>query len=205
MPFVYSNRPHVRRHGPAGYTDYTSYKPWLRDDFHFRCVYCLERERWYPSGHAAFGVEHVQPKANPNNAAFLCDYENLVYACNRCNSVKQNRLLLDPCATALAEHVRVADDGSISGLTLEGKKLVDHLGLDRKQPRMVRQRFLRLMRLYHAQPEDPEVRALYLDYFSYPDDLPDLSTLRPETNTCQAGLAETYFRRRELGQLAETY
>jgi hypothetical protein len=65
MPFVYPDRPHVRKHGPAGYADYAAYKPWLRDDLHFRCVYCLERERWDRSGHAAFGVDHVKPKSDP--------------------------------------------------------------------------------------------------------------------------------------------
>ena len=32
MPFAYSTRPHARKHGPSGYAEYTSYKPWLRDD-----------------------------------------------------------------------------------------------------------------------------------------------------------------------------
>ncbi len=37
-PFSYPNRPHVRRHGPRGYANYESYRPWLRDEFSFRCV-----------------------------------------------------------------------------------------------------------------------------------------------------------------------
>src|SRR6266404_4650262 len=148
MPFVYSNRPHLRKHGPAGYTDYTAYKPWLRDDFHFRCVYCLERERWYPSGHAAFGVDHVLPKGTPEYLALICDYENLVYACNRCNSAKEDRLLLDPCAIPLAEHVRIEDDGTVAWLTPEGKKLVKSLGLNKNEPRIIRQRTLRIRRLF---------------------------------------------------------
>ncbi len=36
--FVYPTLPHVRRHGPRGYADYPSYRPWLRDEFAFRCV-----------------------------------------------------------------------------------------------------------------------------------------------------------------------
>jgi hypothetical protein len=35
-PFAYPSAPHSRRHGPAGYEDYTHYKPWLRDEFTFR-------------------------------------------------------------------------------------------------------------------------------------------------------------------------
>jgi hypothetical protein len=60
-PFAYPVTAHERRHSPAGYVDYQNYKPWLRDEFTFRCVYCLERERWYPSGAAAFSVDHVVP------------------------------------------------------------------------------------------------------------------------------------------------
>jgi hypothetical protein len=41
MVFTYPHSFHVRRHGPCGYHDYRAYKPWLRDKFEFRCVYCL--------------------------------------------------------------------------------------------------------------------------------------------------------------------
>ena len=44
--FVYPEVPHSRRHGPKGYADCYQYHPWLRDEFSFRCVYCLSRERW---------------------------------------------------------------------------------------------------------------------------------------------------------------
>src|SRR5438309_7682660 len=53
----------VRRHGPQGYLDYKHYKPWLRDDFSFRCVYCLCRETWLPDGEACFGSDHVLPQS----------------------------------------------------------------------------------------------------------------------------------------------
>ena len=97
MLFVYLDRPHVRKHGPVGYTAYPTYKPWFADEFHFRCVYCLERERWYPSGDAAFGVDHIRSKSNPENRDLICDYENLLYACNRCNSAKRDLVVLNPC------------------------------------------------------------------------------------------------------------
>jgi hypothetical protein len=205
MPFVYPNHSHVRKHGPAGYTDFTTFKPWLRDDFHFRCVYCLERERWYPSGHAAFGVDHVHSKSNPDNIAFICDYEYLVYACNRCNSVKKDRVLLDPCAIPLAEHVRIDEDGTIAWRTPEGRRLVRGLGLDQDEPKIIRQRYLRIRRLYQSHPDDPDIRALYLDCFGYPDNLPNLDKLRPQSNSRLAGLTDAYFRQRAEGRLPETY
>ena len=60
-PFAYAAVPHPRKHGPQGYANYQEYKDWLRDEFVFRCVYCLEREMWYPSRAAAFSVDHVIP------------------------------------------------------------------------------------------------------------------------------------------------
>jgi hypothetical protein len=46
IPFVYPRAAPLRRHGPAGYAQYERYRPWLRDEFAFRCVYCLKREQW---------------------------------------------------------------------------------------------------------------------------------------------------------------
>src|SRR3990167_9427940 len=87
---------HERCHGPLGYADYKSFKPWLRDDFHFRCFYCLWRESWCADGDGSFGVDHVRPRAS--HPELSCDYDNLVYACCRCNSVKQDSPLpVDPC------------------------------------------------------------------------------------------------------------
>jgi hypothetical protein len=37
--FAYPDVPHTWRHGPRGYVDDEHYKPWLRDEFIFRCVY----------------------------------------------------------------------------------------------------------------------------------------------------------------------
>lgn len=50
-----------RRHGPRGYLRYESYKPWLRDEFRFRCTYCLCRERWFPDPGETAPCEVVSP------------------------------------------------------------------------------------------------------------------------------------------------
>lgn len=62
-PFLYPSSIHSRRHGPAGYQNYESFKEWLRDEFSFRCVYCLFRERWYPNGSMSFSIDHVIPRS----------------------------------------------------------------------------------------------------------------------------------------------
>ncbi len=206
MLFVYSDRPHDRKHGPAGYTAYRAFKPWLRDEFHFRCVYYLERERWYPSGHAGFGVDHIQSKSKPENRHLICDYANLLYSCNRCNSAKRERVVLNPCRTALTDHLRGAADGTVQGLTKEGRRLVRMLGLNEIGPQTIRRRCQRVLLLYQMQPADPEVRALYLDYFGYPDDLPELAELRPPGgNTRPEGTGESYRRQQDEGRLPEVY
>jgi 5-methylcytosine-specific restriction endonuclease McrA len=83
-PFAYPAELYRRRHGPV-YRDPKTYKPWLRDEFEFRCVFCLRREVWL-DGHNSFSVEHLKPfDLAPE---LLCEYSNLVYSCNRCNSFK---------------------------------------------------------------------------------------------------------------------
>ena len=109
IPFAYPTTHHLRRHGPKGYQDYGDYKPFLRDEFTFRCVYCLERETWYPNRDASFSADHFEPKVlNPDRET---DYENLLYACTRCNSFKQaTTIFLDPTKVALADHLGVKKD-----------------------------------------------------------------------------------------------
>ncbi|MCI0460791.1 MAG: HNH endonuclease [Gemmataceae bacterium] len=104
-PFAYPSEPHQRKHGPEGYKHYEEYKPWLRDDFTFRCVYCLERELWYPDRAASFSVDHVEPQTEAPHR--VCDYTNLVYACTRCNSFKRQVRVIDPTVVALGKHLRV--------------------------------------------------------------------------------------------------
>jgi 5-methylcytosine-specific restriction endonuclease McrA len=99
--FAYRSREHQRRHGPRGYASYRAYKPWLRDEFTFRCVYCLSRERWCPNGHEEFAVDHLIPRAASGDNAL--DYDNLVYACQSCNRNRQDaELSIDPGRSPLA-------------------------------------------------------------------------------------------------------
>ncbi|NUQ62673.1 MAG: HNH endonuclease [Pirellulales bacterium] len=175
--FRYPQQPHRRRHGPRGYANYQQYKPWLRDEFQFRCVYCLCRERWFPSGEGSFGVDHVQPKlAFPEK---LLEYDNLVYACFQCNSAKQDLYPVpDPCKEPYGRHVAVDDDGRIEGLTSVGLELIRVCGLDR--PRLTEFRARLIQVASHAAQHDDEVaRKAYQSWLVYPANLPQLSKLRP--------------------------
>src|SRR5581483_1459836 len=110
--FTYPAQPHVRRHGPQGYADYPSYRPWLRDEFTFRCVYCLVREQW-GRVRRTFDIDHFLPVAqHPDEGT---NYDNLLYSCATCNASKGSQRGHDPCQVFLRADVRVAADGSITG------------------------------------------------------------------------------------------
>lgn len=89
-PFEYPSQPHVRRHSPPVFKDYRNYKPYLRDEFVFRCVYCLARELWRWN-EQSLGVEHWQVKSlHPEERN---NYSNLLYLCNDCNNMRGTRPL----------------------------------------------------------------------------------------------------------------
>ena len=204
-PFVYPRVPHERRHRPLGYADYRDYKPWLRDEFTFRCVYCLERETWYPDRAASFSADHFVPVVlDPDRER---DYGNLIYACTRCNAVKQALIaLLDPTVVAFGDHVRVVASGAIEALTPQGQQLIDLFHLDRPPAREVREEYLLLLRAKKEQPDNPTIHALFLRKFGYPTDLPDLRKLRPPGGNARKGSEDNcYHARQERGELPECY
>lgn len=202
--FDHPTQPHVRRHGPQGYNPYSGYKQWLRDEFQFRCVYCLERERWYPNGHASFSADHVIPQSE--DPSRICDYTNLVYACTRCNSLRRNLGLLDPTAFAFGDHMGLNSDALFVSLTSEGKDVIDTLRLNKNPALRVRRKMLRIQTLYASAPNNEDAKALYFEAFGYPEDLPDLTLAKPPTgNSLPQGVLACYFVQRREEQLPEVY
>src|SRR5258708_5232255 len=107
-PFTYPAVGHAWRHGPRGYADYESYRPWLRDEFACRCVYCLIREMWGPFK-GVYALDHFLPMAAQPNLAL--EYENLRYGCVSCNLSKGSLETPDPLSSLLDAEVQVSDDG----------------------------------------------------------------------------------------------
>jgi hypothetical protein len=204
-PFSFSCSVPGRKHGPAGYVNYQEYKDWLRDEFVFRCVYCLERGTWYPSRQAAFAVEHILPQVKRPD--LVCDYDNLAYACLRCNSLKQDVETLDPSRVALGEHLCFEPDGSVVGLTDEGREFILLFLLNEAPASEVRKEKLTILRLKGDYPDNAEVDKLFRETFGYPDDLPDLrpSAKRPKSNSRPDGIRECHFIRKLEGKLPEVY
>ena len=197
-PFTYPAVIHSRRHGPQGYAHYGSYRPWLRDEFAFRCVYCLIREVW-GAVQGAYALDHFFPVAARPDLAL--EYDNLLYACVSCNLSKGGQTTPDPLSALIDAEVRVSEDGGIRADTPEAQKLVELLGLNRPRLGEFRGLWIRIVRL--ALLTDP---ALFRRLMSYPPDLPDLSKLRPPTgNTRPEGIGQSHFARRQRGELDDTY
>jgi hypothetical protein len=197
-PFVYPSTPHFRRHGPQGYADYARYLPWLRDEFSFRCVYCLRREKWGRVG-GELQIDHFLPVAQRPD--LTADYDNLLLVCPTCNMAKGRRSTPDPCRVMTAATVTVHEDGTIHGSTREVRKLIRLLGLDERPATEFRLLWNSIVTL--ARSFDPE---LFKRIMSFPVELPDLSRLKPPGgNMYPAGVEQSAHARRVRGELLEAY
>lgn len=197
MIFDYPNHRKHRRHGPSGYASYQGYRPWLRDEFDFRCVYCLKREAWGQVTHE-FDLDHFEPQSlNPRRRL---DYLNLVYACRRCNSVKRDQAVGDPFNLLHSENVATLPDGSLHATHVETRRLIRQLDLNSPRLKKWRRLWIRIVTLAEEHEAD-----LYHQLVGFPNDLPDLTRLRPPHNERKEGLEESWFARRRRADIPEVY
>jgi hypothetical protein len=205
-PFAYPVTPHARQHGPVGYSRYQDYRPWLRDEFSFRCVYCLWREEWLDEEQT---IDHFLPKAL--YPRLERKYDNLVYACRWCNRRKRISIVPGPSEVAYAECLHVTETGEIKALNGTGVALVRLLGLDTKNQNKRRAKILRTLRtalrLAQDHPNDPDAEATLRDYFGYPENLPDLLDIQPapKTNSRPDGVRNSHRARKDRDELPDYY
>lgn len=196
-PFIYPAKPHQRKHGPEGYSDYADYKDWLRDEFDFRCVYCLRRESWAPR-RAVWAVEHLIPRKDRKDLATI--YSNLVYACATCNSWKSADRMPDPCEVAYGDILMVDSEGRIHALKPKGNTLIKVARLDDADSTEFRRKYIKLLRYYHQN--DPEE---YRRWMGFPKDLPDLANRSVKRNSKPEGARNCRFEQEKRGELPQTY
>lgn len=198
MIFDYPEPRTARRHGPRGYSQYESYRPWLRDEFTFRCVYCLKRETWGQVT-AEYELDHFQPQSLRPDLEL--SYDNLVYACRRCNSVKRAQTVDDPFAMATSDHLRVLQSGELQAVSDQAVRLVRVLDLNAESMIQWRATWLRIVEL--AEYNDP---TLYRNLVRFPDDLPRLDRLVPaDGNARPNGVEQSWFARQETAELPDAY
>ncbi len=197
--FKYPSDPLSRIHGPKGYADYASYRPWLRDEFVFRCVYCLKREQWGQVT-AEYDVDHFLPqKGSPELGT---DYDNLLYSCHTCNIKKSSHVIPNPSVALTNAEVEVLPDGSIAGTSSnsDAEKIILVMCLNSKKNKEWRLTWIRNVEL--AKEYDQEH---YLQLMGYPDDLPDLSRRRPTGNSRPKGIQNSHYMKRKRDELQEVY
>ncbi|MFO0805952.1 MAG: hypothetical protein U0791_22840 [Gemmataceae bacterium] len=195
--FDYPEHPHVRRHGPSGYADAASYRVWLRDEFAFRCVYCLCRESMGREI-GEYAVDHFLPTSHRPDLG--TEYDNLLYACVPCNLRKGDRFIADPLQFLVSGSVRVERDGQLHSSTRQAMQIIRVLRLNSADLVEFRRLWLDVLELCIDQP------ALAKRILGFPDDLPELESLRPPGgNTRPEGLEHSYRRRRDRGELPDTY
>lgn len=172
-PFAYPSGAHHRRNQPPQYGSYPRYKPWLRDEFVFTCVYCLSRETWNRNT-SFFGVEHFRAKSLHKRG--IVDYPNLLYACNECNRIKGAQVLpetLHPELAGWSDDLAIHDDGSIRHLTKRGKAIISWFQLD--SPELTRWRRMHFDAFREATKrahKSSQARQRLKDLFGFPTDMP---------------------------------
>lgn len=128
------------------YADYRRYRPLLRQDFLFRCAYCLRHE-FFVGGEAGCSIDHHRPIAGPFARPDLAAaYENLYWCCRECNENKgvtwptehehaSGWRFLDPCDVADDHdiHLHIDLQGNVNPITNTGQYTSDCLKLWRDQ------------------------------------------------------------------------
>ncbi|QDV67405.1 hypothetical protein Poly24_11000 [Rosistilla carotiformis] len=197
MIFEYPEPRAVRTHGPAQYASYESFRPWLRDEFTFRCVYCLKRETWGQVT-SEFELDHFHPQVlSPDRKL---DYFNLVYSCRRCNAVKLDQVIDDPLTLLSSTVVTALPDGHLISRVPEVKRIIQQIDLN--SPKLLRWRVMWMRIVELASEHEP---SLARQLMGFPDDLPDLAKLRPPSNSRPEGVGISWHAKREKGQLPASY
>ena len=196
QPYQYPHAPHEHLHGPGGYTTYESYRDWLRDEYLYRCVYCLHREKW-GRRRGQWHIDHLL--SQEDHPELVVTYENLIYSCAGCNLAKGNTSVPDPCSCMLHSAVEVFENGEIEGKTPEARRTIKILGLD--GPEDIEFRSL-LIGIYRLKEYDYEQ---FVRWMGYPTYLPDLTKKRCPTNSRPEGLQDSAHALRARGQLPDYY
>ena len=140
-------------------------------------------------------VEHFQPTSlSPQQHL---NYDNLLYACARCNRAKGFQSIPSTERSFIDANIKVQSDGTIVGYSPDALSLIEKLRLNGASMVHFRRIWLEIIAL--AARFDPE---LHNQLMGFPDDLPDLSLLRPpDGNSRPEGIEKSYFVRRERGEL----
>jgi len=114
-------------------TRYTSFKPFIREDFNRRCGYCDDLDV-YHGGVRGYQIDHFKPHSIDSFKHLKEEYSNLVYSCPFCNRAKSNKWedidgFIDPCEKEYDNHLERNNKGQIISKTTQGKYIYTNLNL----------------------------------------------------------------------------
>ena len=197
IAFVYPSNSRERKHEPSGYKDVQSFRPWLRDEFVFRCVYCLKRESW-GTAKEGFDIEHFVSSIIAPEKRLV--YSNLVYSCHECNLRKGSTSVNDPFECCTANDIALLENGMLVGLSRNARLIIAVVALN--SPGMIRWRLLWMRIIELAQTHDFELLDQLL---AYPESLPDLKALTPPRNEKPEGVNDSHYAQKRNGDLPASY
>ncbi|WNY23719.1 hypothetical protein MmiHf6_10330 [Methanimicrococcus hongohii] len=133
----------ISRTCSKNFVDYTSYRSYLKEDFHHRCAYCnlLDTAITTP-----FEIDHYIPEKifKDVRPELKYEYANLMYSCKKCNGAKLhqydgdgtcssivNELFYDPSTVDLNNYFYRNEYGTISSDDPKGLKMINLLHLHR--------------------------------------------------------------------------
>lgn len=145
-----------------------------------------------------FELDHFEPQSLAPDLTL--DYFNLVYSCRRCNQVKLDQRVTDPLTTLSSHCTTVLPDGRISSEHIETQRLIRQLDLN--SPKLVKWRVM-WMRIVDLAKERDSI--LYRQLTGFPEDLPNLSRMRPPNNSSPGGIEISWYAKRQRGQLPDLY
>jgi hypothetical protein len=139
--------PAVSRSKVPASLKYPEYKKYVRRDFLFSCAYCTMTEAEAEA--IRFTIDHYEPKSARPELENL--YENLMYACDQCNTLKGTRCPTQEMRDAgkrffradqdvRSEHFEV-DGNQLEGVTEVGR--FTRVAVDLNRPTLARLRDLR--------------------------------------------------------------
>lgn len=119
------------------YRRYTSFKPYIREDFNKRCGYCDDLDI-YNGGSRGYQIDHFKPHSIARFLALKEEYSNLVYSCPFCNRAKSNKWednngFIDPCDAEYDNHLERNSRGQIKAKTGQGRYIYKNLNLHLKR------------------------------------------------------------------------
>ncbi|NIA02420.1 MAG: hypothetical protein GWP15_03480 [Nitrospirae bacterium] len=132
MPSIFSHRV-----PSPSENNYQKYRPYIREDFHECCAYCLLHER-FANGERNFELDHFKPKSKYDQLKEV--YTNIYYSCHVCNRGKWHHWpseelqskgyrFIDTCRETFSEHF-VDEDGYWKPISNAGKYTAERIRLN---------------------------------------------------------------------------